>query len=83
MQLKKDGSFIASSSATENAFGKMRFLGHFYDQDVKIYSVGQVHENYYVRDERIDKAAFGQLWKAHEELPEVNWNKCTDDMVQQ
>lgn len=81
MQLKKDGSYTASSGATENSLGKMRFLGDFCDQDVKLYSTGQVYEQYYLRDAPIEKDAFDQLWRAHEELPDVDWHTYTDDMV--
>lgn len=83
MNLKKDGSYLGSAGATDNWVGKMRFLGNFYDDDVRLYAVGQQAINYYLHGEPIERDTFDHLWNEYEELPDVDWHECTDDSVKQ
>lgn len=83
LSLKNDGSYRASSSATDTSFGKMRFLKNYYDTDVFAFSVGQSPTNYYIGDDAVEKDAFDELWTAHENLPDVEWHEFASDTLKE
>ena len=81
--LKNDGSYRASSSATDTSFGKMRFLKNYYDTEVFAFSVGQSPTNYYIVDNAVEKDAFDELWTAHENLPDAEWHEFASDTLKE
>ena len=83
MDLKQDGSYSGSGGMNDVSVGKIRFLGKFYDTDVKMYSIGQDHISYYVHEQKVDKVIFSELWEEYEGLPNADWHEYTDSMVKE
>ena len=84
MILKEDGSFEASSGASDNSIGKMFFIGDTFILEEKIASrSGSPADSYYTHDIPTEKEIWDKHLASFDDSPDAEWHDYSEESITQ